>query len=189
MCFLTAVLAAAVCFSTPVRGQDWETLEGCRLWENAANDGDSFHVKHGGREYIFRLLYVDCPERKEMGLTERTTEQARYFQITKRDLYPLSGEAAAFTAARLKTPFRVMTRWEDARGDSRLPRYYAVVETGEGGDLATLLVRAGLARIHGLPVAGPGGRSGSSVVEGLKREESAARDRKSGAWAFSRAKK
>jgi hypothetical protein len=41
---------------------DWVTLENCRLIPNPANDGDSFHVSADGKEYLFRLYFVDAPE-------------------------------------------------------------------------------------------------------------------------------
>src|SRR5262245_28667425 len=40
----------------------WEVLEGCRLVEAGARDGDSFHVRHRDREYVFRLYFADAPE-------------------------------------------------------------------------------------------------------------------------------
>jgi endonuclease YncB( thermonuclease family) len=189
--FSTAVLGAAVFFSAlpPVRSADWVTLANCQYMEHASNDGDSFHVKQGGKEYIFRLLYVDCAERKEMGLTERTDEQARYFKILKRDLYLMSDQATAFTAQQLKARFCVKTQWEDAKGNSALPRHYAVVETAAGSDLAELLVQAGLARVYGRPVPHPDGRKGAEVVKDLEALELAAREGRIGAWAFSRQKK
>ena len=189
--FFAAVLGAAVFFSdfATVHCAEWETLANCQYLENASNDGDSFHVKHGGKEYIFRLLYVDCAERKEMGLTERTTEQAQYFKILKRDLYLMSDQATAFTAQQLKARFRVRTQWEDAKGNSALPRHYAVVETATGGDLAGLLVQAGLARVYGRPVSHPDGRKGAEVVKDLEALELVAREGRVGAWAFSRVKK
>lgn len=42
--------------------RDWAILENCRLVLNPANDGDSFHVSNGDKEYIFRLYLVDAPE-------------------------------------------------------------------------------------------------------------------------------
>lgn len=166
----------------------WERLEQCRLASSEFNDGDSFQVRHRGREYIFRLYHVDTPESKDLGLTERTTAQAKYFRVLKRDLYVAAAQAAAFTARHLRQPFTVHTRWEDARGQSQLPRYYAVVTTAEGGDLAAELVRAGLARIHGQSVGHPDGRSGRRVQEDLSALEAEARAQSRGIWAFSRSR-
>jgi endonuclease YncB( thermonuclease family) len=166
--------------------ETWEALESCRLLKKETYDGDSFHVQHQGKEYIFRLLYVDTPERKEMGLTKRTTEQANYWKIYKKDLYLLADEASLYTGKALSSPFTVQTRWEDARGNSSLPRYYAVVTTAERKDLADLLVANGLARIHGHPVDSPDGRPGKEKVKDLEKVEAEAKELKKGAWAFSR---
>lgn len=177
--------ACLVFFLAPLQGgETWETLEGCRLLKKETFDGDSFHVRHQGKEYIFRLLYVDTPERKELGLTERTTDQAKYWKIYKKDLYLLAEEASLFTAKTLSSPFTLQTRWEDARGNSSLPRYYAVVMTAEQKDLASLLVANGLGRIHGRPVSSPDGRSGEEVVKSLEKLEGEAKAQNKGAWAF-----
>lgn len=181
--FILSVLLAPAC---PAAATDWVMLSSCRLIEHPSNDGDSVHVKHGGMEYIFRLLYVDTPERKALGLTERTTSQAKYFKVLKRDLYARAEEAAALTARALKQPFTVHTQWEDARGDSALPRHYAVVTTAPGRDLAELLVESGLARIYGRPVPHPDGRSGKETTTRLKSLEAEARKARRGLWAFSR---
>jgi len=162
----------------------WETLQNCRLLKKETYDGDSFHVRHDGKEYIFRLLYVDTPEKKELGLTERTTEQARYWKIYKKDLYLLAEEALVFTGQKLSAPFTIQTRWEDAKGNSQLPRYYAIVTTSDNQDLASLLLENGLARIHGRPVEAPDGRAGKKVLEDLEKIEVLAKTQKRGAWAF-----
>jgi endonuclease YncB( thermonuclease family) len=162
----------------------WETLRDCRLLKKEMFDGDSFHVRHHGKDLIFRLLYVDTPEKKELGLTSRTTEQAKYWKIYKKDLYTLAQEALLLTEKHLSTPFTIHTRWEDARGNSQQPRYYATVTTSENQDLATLLVAHGLARIHGRPVQAPDGRPGQEVVKELKKIEQEAQKQKKGAWSL-----
>ena len=56
--FALAVLCAALA-AGGARGEskDWIVLENCRLIVNPANDGDSFHVSAGTKEYILRLLF------------------------------------------------------------------------------------------------------------------------------------
>ena len=54
-------------------------LKDCRLIPNPANDGDSFHVSAGEKEYLFRLYLVDAPETDEM-TPRRLIEQAKYFR-------------------------------------------------------------------------------------------------------------
>src|SRR5262245_59278412 len=40
----------------------WETLKGCHLMTDKYRDGDSFHVNYSGKEFVFRLYFVDAPE-------------------------------------------------------------------------------------------------------------------------------
>jgi len=165
----------------------WVTLSGCRLVPNTYNDGDSFHVMHGGKEYLFRLCYVDTPETSiHKELVDRTSDQAKYWKILKRDLYMLADEASAFTAAQLAGSFTVMTQWEDARGASQMPRYFAVVRTAGGRDLAEELVANGLARVYGFTPPLPGGKSPEEFRRTLKDLEATAKAREAGAWAYSK---
>ena len=53
---LTAVVviwATAVAVGARDGSKDWIVLENCRLIENPANDGDSFHASAGEKEYLF----------------------------------------------------------------------------------------------------------------------------------------
>lgn len=165
----------------------WVTLSGCRLLPNTYNDGDSYHVTHGGKEYLFRLCYVDTPETTaHRELVERTSDQAKYWNILKRDLYVLADNASAFSTAQLAKPFTIMTRWEDARGASQLPRYFAIVRTAGGDDLGELLVAHGLARIYGYNPEHPGNKSPDTIRKNLQSLEAKAKASQIGAWAFSR---
>ena len=77
------LVAALIVFLAPnlhARGP-WETLKDCVYIANPANDGDSFHVKAGEKEYIFRLYFVDAPEIGSAN-APRLVEQAKYFGIT-----------------------------------------------------------------------------------------------------------
>lgn len=171
---------------TCARAAGWDTLSNCRLEESDWNDGDSFHVKQGGKEFIFRLCYVDTPETgKHKGLTARTTQQAAYWKINKTDMYVVAKEAAEYTQSLLKHGFTVKTQWEDARGDSKLPRYFGVIITPQG-DLAELLVERGYARIYGYSPDYPGGMSTKNYREKLESLEDKARRKKAGAWAYSK---
>ncbi len=170
--------------STP-SGKPWQELTGCTLMETAYADGDSFHVKHDGKEYIFRLYFVDSPEPYQVGgYHERTTAQAKYFNIYKKDLYTIAGEATKFTSELLADkPFTVWTCWLDARGQSRLPRYFGIVLTAKGEDLAELLVRNGLARVYGAP-ADPPFSSEKKMKKALWKAEAEAKEDEVGAWAY-----
>jgi len=181
---------AALCFSLNVApasfASPWETLSGCRLKASDWNDGDSFHVVHGGREFLFRLCYVDCPEtRSHRELVDRTTAQAKYWKIKKKDLFALAAEASEFTGAELAAPFTVRTQWEDAKGQSQLPRYFAVIGTAGGKDLAELLVARGYSRVFGFMPPRPDGQSAHDYGEKLKKIELGAQADKAGAWGYS----
>ncbi len=162
------------------KGKDFEVLRGCRYIEQFANDGDSFHVRWKGKEYIFRLYYVDSPE-TSLFLPERVDEQAAYFGITREQAMEIGKKAAEFTRKQLKRDFEARTRWEDAKGASKLTREYAMITTAEGKDLAELLVENGLARIHGFKVEPPS----AEAFKRLERLENEARHAKRGAWALS----
>lgn len=160
------------------RAGGWTVLENCRLLRRGGNDGDSFHILHDGKEYIIRLYYVDAAE-TSMSFPGRVREQADYFSLDEEDTLRLGKEASRFTERLLaRGTFTVVTRWEDARGNSRLPRHYGFVIT-EQGDLDELLMAEGLVRLHGMRIDGPGG---SQKYQTLKRIEQVARRDRVGAW-------
>ena len=160
--------------------KDWSVLQNCRLILNPANDGDSFHVSAGPREYIFRLYLVDAPETDEM-TPGRLVEQAKYFGITVPQAIEVGRAAKEFTREKLSAPFTVFTHMSDAMGQSRIERFYGYVETKEG-DLGEQLVRNGLARIYGFKAAPPGIRSSRVEAEKLQQFENQARQEKIGGW-------
>jgi DNA uptake protein ComE-like DNA-binding protein len=155
-------------------------LKNCRLIPNPANDGDSFHVVAGGKEYLFRLYLVDAPETDEM-TPRRLVEQAKYFSITVPQAIEVGRAAKDFTQQKLSHPFTVFTHMSDAMGQSRLERFYAFVETKEG-DLGEQLVRNGLARCYGFKAAPPGLTSSRIEVEKLRQLEDKAKQEELGAW-------
>lgn len=163
------------------RRSGWAILEDCRLLPNPSNDGDSFHVMHDGREYIFRLYHVDTAE-TENTFPDRVREQALYFGITPREAIHYGNVAKKFTTKLLAGhPFTVATKWEDAMGSSDLQRFFAVVVTDQG-ELDELLTRAGLVRIYGKDIEGSIGRNKQRTL--LQLEKAAQKDR-AGAWADS----
>lgn len=166
----------------------WQIWAGCRLAESSFNDGDSFHIKHAGQERIIRLYFVDTPETRDLSdFKQRLTEQARYWKINRGELYRVADAAKAFTHQKLSQPFTVYTRLEDARGNSRSPRYFGFVETSEG-DLAELLVGAGLARIYGYHVDHPNGTNAKRYRAALEAAETTAKKEQLGAWEIAAAK-
>src|SRR5690242_3096411 len=119
-----ALFAVAVVFAAVVdldaRGEskDWIVLNNCHLIANPANDGDSFHVSAGGKEYVFRLYLVDAPETDEM-VPRRLVDQAKYFGITVPQAIEVGRAAQEFTRQKLSEPFTVFTHLSDAMGQSR----------------------------------------------------------------------
>jgi len=95
---------------------EWEKLSGCKLVKESYRDGDSFHIQHRGKIYIIRLYFVDTPEAYQKGGDHnRTTTQAKYFNIYKKDLYHIASQATDFTAKALDKRFTVWTCWKDAK--------------------------------------------------------------------------
>jgi len=165
----------------------WYTKVNCELVPNESNDGDSFHVKVKGREYIYRLYFVDTPE-SDYGLPERVKEQADYFGIADpKDAVKIGKEAKEFTRKFLANGFTVYTKGADAMGRSELDRDYAMVEV-DGKDLGVALVEQGLARIYGQQESPPDGPSISIMRSRLKTAERDAKEAKRGAWALAGAK-
>jgi DNA uptake protein ComE-like DNA-binding protein len=178
---VVAVLgASAVHVAARDRSKDWVVLKNCRLITNPANDGDSFHVSVGPKEYLFRLYLVDAPETDARNPT-RLVEQAKYFSVTVPQVIEVGEAAKEFTQGKLSMPFTVLTHLSDAMGQSRLERFYALVETKEG-DLGEQLVRNGLARNYGFKVVPPGLTSSRIEVEKLQQFEDEAKREKIGAW-------
>jgi endonuclease YncB( thermonuclease family) len=93
---------------------------------------------------------------KQGSLRTKDKPQAAYFGIELNRLIDIGKQASDLTRNALAKPFTVYTRWRLALGRSKLPRYYALIETAEGKDLNELLVSAGLARIYGVRTAGAG---------------------------------
>src|ERR1044071_3450279 len=178
---LVAVVVWGACGDLRARGQskDWIVLKDCRLSSNAANDGDSFHVAAGPKDYLFRLYFVDAPEADEM-TPRRLIDQAKYFNITVPQAIEVGRTAKDFMQEKLSQPFTVCTHMSDAMGQSRLERFYAFVETKEG-DLGEQLVRNGLARSYGFKAAPPGLTSTRIELAKLQQlEDEAKRDKISG---------
>jgi competence ComEA-like helix-hairpin-helix protein len=176
-------LALVCAASVDVRAReskDWIVLENCRFILNPADDGDSFHVSVGNKEYIFRLYMVDAPETDAL-TPGRLIEQAKYFEITVPQAIEVGEAAKDFTRQKLSEPFTVFTRMSDAMGRSKIERFYAFVRTREG-DLGEQLVRNGLARNYGFKAVPPGLKNSRAEEERLQQLEDEARAEKIGGW-------
>lgn len=155
-------------------GDEWEVLENVELIENKNNDGDSFRVCWGEKEFTVRLYFVDAPE-SVPGLRERVEEQADYFGITPEQAVEVGRVASGFVRSMLKEEdFTITTRWQNYPG-----RVYVFVTAG-GRDLGELLVENGLGRIHGQTVRGLTG----PVKAKLAELEAEAKKEHRGAWAY-----
>lgn len=176
--FIAVIFWAAI-VDLEARGP-WVTLQGGHFLTKRANDGDSFHISVAGTEYIFRLYFVDAPE-TTTEFRDRVEEQANYFGITVDENTVLGGLAKAFTREKLSQPFIVRTCWQDAMGRSRLPRFYAFVQTSNG-DLAEQLIENGLARVHGAQASPEGVTSARREWQKLTRLERKAKQEKVGGW-------
>lgn len=159
----------------------WEVLEKCRLTTNTVADGDSFHVTYQGREYIFRLYFVDAPE-ADASLAERVKDQAAYFDVATKDIPKGGRMAAEFARQKLAgREFTVVTRYQNALGRSRLARFYCAVLV-DGRNLAEEMVANGQARIYGLRANWPEGERSATFVNKLKNIELTAREKHLGMW-------
>jgi endonuclease YncB( thermonuclease family) len=175
------ILFGAFSLIAGARGGDrWITLRDCRYLPNPANDGDSFHVQAGGREYIFRLYFVDSPE-TDASVPGRVAEQAKYFAVTAAQTLEIGLEAERFTRQQLARPFTVRTCRQDARGRGWRKRYFAFVQI-DHGDLGELLVANGLARVFGAASDPPGMNTPGVEWRRLKQLERRAKEQTIGGW-------
>ena len=181
---LALVLLAFAAAATRGGGR-WRVYKECRLAENPANDGDSFHVLTAKHEYLFRLYFVDCPESDRL-VPGRVKEQAAHFGVSEEAVLKAGELALQFTHQFLAGGFIVQTRKEDARGQSRMKRYYAIVKAGDK-DLAEELVMRGLARAYGKGTELPDGSEEDLWRAELASAERNARTLRLGLWRDSRA--
>lgn len=171
VCVLAALATARAEIWEQPTGK-WDTLVGCRLVESGGNDGDSFYVRQGNQTFLFRLYGVDTPETRD-SYPQRVKAQARHFGITTTQAIKAGVVAEEFTHKMLAgAMFTVGTCWQDAKGDSRLRRYYATV-TVNGHDLSEQLAAAGLARVYGFMPPTPG--FSETKLKALEQQAKAAR--------------
>ena len=163
--------------------EPWVTLNDCRYVDNDSNDGDSFHIRSGRKEYIFRLYFVDSPE-TDLELKERLDEQAKYFGVSVPQTIQIAEAAKSFVQKKLSHPFVVRTCMQDAMGRSKMERFYAFIEV-DHHDLGEELVANGLARLHGTETRPPGMNSVEVEWNKLEQLERTAKQQKVGAWGVS----
>lgn len=161
----------------------WERLEACRLVNSPSNDGDSFLIRHGDQQSIFRTYWADAPESTDQNM-DRLREEAQYFSIPETQVTKTGQLAHAFTKKFLRGEFTVHTRWEDARSDGN-QRYFAIIEK-DGAYLSQELLAQGLARIYGMPTDSnwPDGSKPRTYLRRLKNDERQAQREAKGIWAL-----
>ena len=172
--------------ATRSKSGDFIVLEGCRLIEDPnRNDGDSFRVRHGDEQYVIRLYFVDCPEKRVHSYDkDRIAEQGRYFGgLSEKETIKLGLDARDVTLNLVrKNDFSVLTKWEEVYTSGR---FYGLVRFEEGGPnplyLHQILVQEGLARIYtrGLDIPG---ETKSRHLKRLQNFEKQARKKGKGGW-------
>jgi endonuclease YncB( thermonuclease family) len=160
----------------------WITLPDCQLLPAEHRDGDSFHMMTADqRQFIFRLYFTDAPE-TDSSVKERVAEQAAYFGVNEAEIIKGGAAAKKFAAECLTRGGTITTRWQNAQGRSRLPRYYAQIDVG-GRDLGELLVSHGWARAKGAVAILPDGKPAKEQVAKLQQLEAEAKSKRLGLWA------
>ena len=167
--------------------KEWVKLTDCRYLDGPDNDGDSFRVRCGDKEFTARLYYVDAPE-TNLRQGERTHDQSLHFGITLDETMKAGEKAKQRTKELLQKPFVIWTRWATAGGRGRESRYYVIVEV-DGKSLGEILVSEGLARTKGMAPNLPSGEHAKAYMERLDDLESAAHEKRLGAWTTSTSQK
>ena len=177
----------------PAADEEIKSLAGCQLVPTEWADGDSFSVRlPDGSEQTVRIYGADCMEWhvNDESDARRLRAQRRYFGIADGVAADSIAQAREFgKAAALRTrellakPFTVHTSFADGRGDSRFKRIYGFVTISNGEDLASVLVREGLARAFGIARRLPDGTSAQEYHKHLEDLELTAAAARRGIWA------
>ena len=173
-----------------LRSGEFEILKNCSLVNHRHNDGDSFHVKHGGKETEFRLYFVDTAESayKKYGRGEnngkRLREQGDYFGGLEMQQTTALGKIAKSLVKDLlkKQKFTVVTKWENVYSPERKYCYVIVNFQGREVYLHELLCAKGLVRIKTRGASIPGGVSYHQQKKKLLQMEAVAKRLKLGGW-------
>ena len=184
--FLTAVLTFGGIL--PSYAADLQMFSSVSLVNNLSNDGDSFFVESNEKSFHVRLYFVDCPETSTSSKSDaqRLREQTRYFGLSHatRTIH-FGNEAKAFVERILAKPFTVHTAFASALGRSAKGRVYGFIITADGDDLASLLVKNGLARAYGMGRKTPNGIPRNEMIERLRDLETSAMLKRIGIWSES----
>ena len=184
--FLTATLIFGGFL--PSFAADLQMFSSVSLVNNLAIDGDSFFAEADGKSFHVRLYFVDCPETSTSSKSDaqRLREQTRYFGLSHatRTIH-FGNEAKAFVERILAKSFTVHTAFASALGRSAKGRVYGFIITADGDDLASLLVKNGLARAYGMGRKTPNGIPRNEMIERLRDLETSAMLKRIGIWSES----
>lgn len=155
----------------------YETLQEVRYVENRGNDGDSFRVRQGNREFELRLYFVDCPEKylndRFPEQRARVADQAKELGLTVDQTIALGQKARDLVHNLLAgRAFTVYTKWERVYDSERIYGFVEVPDPDRPGKLANLceiLMRRGLGRVHTKGADLPDGRVARDYQEFLLR--------------------
>ena len=156
---LIILVAVVTGFHAPdgvaAKAKKWEKLAACQYVEDKNNDGDSFRVKCGEKDFILRLYFVDAPE-TNLREAERTRLQSEHFGVSLEATMKAGVKATEVARDTMKGSFDVWTKWSSGGGRGKEVRYYGLVEV-DGKSLVEILVSSGLARVVGQVVPLPNG--------------------------------
>jgi len=173
---------------SPSYSADFQIFSNASLIDNPSNDGDSFVVEANVKRFHVRLYFIDCPEISTSSKSDarRVREQTRYFGLSDatRTIH-FGNEAKTFVDHVLIKPFTVHTAFASALGRSAKGRVYGFIITADGDDLASLLVKNGLARTHGIGRKTPNGIPRNEMIERLRDLEISAMLKRIGIWSES----
>ena len=180
---LVAVVTGFHASDSTAKAKKWEKLAACQYVEDKNNDGDSFRVKCGEKDFVLRLYFVDAPE-TNLRDAERTRLQSEHFGVSLEETMKAGVKATEVARDTMKVSFDVWTKWTSGGGRGKQVRYLGLVEA-DGKSLVEILVSGGLARIVGQPVPLPNGEKSTAYKKRLAAMESEARKQRVGVWAHS----
>ncbi|MDB6133227.1 MAG: comEA [Verrucomicrobiales bacterium] len=162
----------------------YQVITSTGLVEDSANDGDTFLIRTPDGPKRFSLYYADAVE-PDGGQPESAREIAENFGFESEEpLRTLGVEARDFSLRLLRsTPFRVVTRWEEAPEPNSFYAFIFLKDPDQGLiDLSQWLVRYGLGMIRPCGRDCPDGTSAADYLERLRAEEARSQQESHGAW-------
>ena len=180
---LVAVVTGFHASDGAAKAKKWEKLPACKYVEDKNNDGDSFRVKCGEKDFVLRLYFVDAPE-TNLREAERTRLQSEHFGVSLDETMKAGVQATAVAHDTMKGSFDVWTKWTKGGGRGKDGRYLGLVEA-DGKSLVEILVNGGRARVFGSRAVLPNGEKSKDYISRLAAMESEARKQRLGVWAHS----